>query len=136
MKLNHILLSVENVNDIVSFFENIIGLKSGFRPPFPFDGAWLYDENGLPAIHISKRQNISANKNRAEFLNSTGKTNIGNVFNHVAFSNSSKKDYKQYINRLEKENYFWQETIVPEESVKQVFVMGPEEIVVEIQFPY
>ena len=40
--LDHINIQTPIVEDTCAFFEKIVGLKRGFRPDFPFPGAWLY----------------------------------------------------------------------------------------------
>ena len=51
IRLNHVNLRTADVSGMVRFYEDIVGLKSGPRPPFPFGGAWLYDDDG-PAVHL------------------------------------------------------------------------------------
>ncbi len=36
---------------MVDFYETVLGLECGERPPFSFGGAWLYCA-GLPVVHL------------------------------------------------------------------------------------
>ncbi len=42
--LDHVNLEVpeRHLESMVSFYERVVGLRAGARPPFPFPGAWLY----------------------------------------------------------------------------------------------
>ena len=41
-KLDHVNIHTANVARMVSWYERILGMPAGDRPPFPFPGAWLY----------------------------------------------------------------------------------------------
>jgi catechol 2,3-dioxygenase-like lactoylglutathione lyase family enzyme len=40
--LDHVNIRTANLEALVRFYEDVIGLKSGNRPPLGFPGAWLY----------------------------------------------------------------------------------------------
>src|SRR4051812_30467778 len=50
--LDHYNVSTHKLNETVQFYENVLGLKNGPRPPFNFPGAWLYSE-GRPVLHLN-----------------------------------------------------------------------------------
>jgi len=41
-KLDHVNIRTSNLEGMITFYESLLGLKAGARPPFPFPGAWLY----------------------------------------------------------------------------------------------
>jgi catechol 2,3-dioxygenase-like lactoylglutathione lyase family enzyme len=49
--LDHVNLRTGDVDRLVRFYVEIIGLRQGERPPFDFSGAWLYAED-RPVVHI------------------------------------------------------------------------------------
>jgi catechol 2,3-dioxygenase-like lactoylglutathione lyase family enzyme len=51
IRLDHVNLITADVPAMVRFYEDVVGLKAGDRPPFPFGGAWLYDD-AAPAVHL------------------------------------------------------------------------------------
>jgi catechol 2,3-dioxygenase-like lactoylglutathione lyase family enzyme len=41
-RLDHVNVRTENLEEMVRFYADAIGLKEGERPPLGFPGAWLY----------------------------------------------------------------------------------------------
>ena len=50
--LDHYNVSTRKLGDTVRFYEDILGLVNGPRPPFDFPGAWLYSD-GHPVLHLN-----------------------------------------------------------------------------------
>lgn len=50
-RLDHVNLRTTQLAAMVRWYEDILGLDSGPRPAFGFDGAWLY-AGGLAAVHL------------------------------------------------------------------------------------
>jgi glyoxylase I family protein len=49
--LDHATLRTHDLEGTRAFFEQVLGLKPGYRPEFSFPGYWLYAE-GEPVIHL------------------------------------------------------------------------------------
>lgn len=41
-RLDHVNIVTTRLSDMVAWYEEVLGLKPGPRPDFPFPGAWLY----------------------------------------------------------------------------------------------
>ena len=41
-KLTHVNIHTANVERLVEWYDRVLGMPAGSRPPFPFPGAWLY----------------------------------------------------------------------------------------------
>lgn len=41
-KLDHVNIRTANLDKMVEWYIDILGMASGKRPPFPFPGAWMY----------------------------------------------------------------------------------------------
>lgn len=48
---NHFTILTDDVPRTVAFYEDLLGLTAGERPPFTFPGAWLY-AGGQPILHV------------------------------------------------------------------------------------
>jgi lactoylglutathione lyase len=116
MKLNHILVLTTDLNAMRLFWTELIGLQVGARPPFPFDGLWLYNGD-QPLIHVAEQSN-------SEF----GQGSIA----HVALECSQ---YPLLLKRLNNSKYSYTEKIVPLSNEHQLFIQGPDGLIVEILYP-
>ncbi len=115
MKLNHVLVLTSNLKVMENFWTKVIGLEVGERPPFPFDGLWLYSE-GTPFVHVAKQKEASF-----------GHGSIA----HLAFEGA---DYKELILRLKQSKHPYTEKNVPLSGERQVFIAGPDGVTVEMLF--
>ena len=116
MKLNHILVLTADLSAMKYFWTKIVGLHVGDRPPFPFKGVWIYSDE-KPLIHIAERAT-------SEFGNG--------AIAHVALEGA---DYKALLERLVNNTYVYTEKVVPLSGERQVFIVGPDGLIVEMLFP-
>lgn len=49
--VNHFTILTDDVERTVRFYGDYMGLKTGFRPPLDFPGAWLY-AGDQPIVHV------------------------------------------------------------------------------------
>jgi len=49
--LDHVNVRTANLAGLVRFYEDVVGLREGERPPLGFPGAWLY-AGDKPVIHL------------------------------------------------------------------------------------
>ncbi|MEM9371754.1 MAG: VOC family protein [Pseudomonadota bacterium] len=42
MKLDHVNIRTNRLDEMIRWYVDVMGLIEGWRPPFPFPGAWLY----------------------------------------------------------------------------------------------
>ncbi|MEH6546709.1 MAG: VOC family protein [Sneathiella sp.] len=52
-KLDHVNIRTANLDEMVAWYEDILGMTSGKRPPFQFPGAWMYIGDIAPVHLIS-----------------------------------------------------------------------------------
>jgi catechol 2,3-dioxygenase-like lactoylglutathione lyase family enzyme len=50
-RLDHVNVRTANLTAMIEWYERVLGMRSGERPPFPFPGAWLYIDDH-PAVHL------------------------------------------------------------------------------------
>lgn len=51
LRLSHVNLRTARLPEMVTFYERVLGLRAGARPPFSFEGAWLY-AGEHPVVHL------------------------------------------------------------------------------------
>lgn len=62
LRLDHVTLSSARVDETVTFYDDVLGMRPGFRPPLEANGVrvpgvWLYAEGGdYPMLHIIDRK--------------------------------------------------------------------------------
>ena len=116
MKINHVLVLTTDLKAMAFFWTELIGFQIGKRPPFPFNGLWIYSGD-KPLIHI-------AEQSHSAFGN-------GSIA-HVAFEGA---DYNALQKRLDNNTYAYSEKMVPISNERQVFILGPDGLTVEMLFP-
>ncbi|MEP4194420.1 MAG: VOC family protein [Aliishimia sp.] len=50
-RLDHVNLRTDKLEQMIEWYDRVLGLKAGFRPNFPFGGAWIYVGDD-PVIHL------------------------------------------------------------------------------------
>lgn len=50
-KLDHVNLRTCNLEAMVDWYQTVLGMENGARPPFMFPGAWLY-VGGQAVVHL------------------------------------------------------------------------------------
>ena len=117
--LDHYNVSTRNLGDTVRFYEDVLGLTNGPRPPFDFPGAWLYSE-GRPVLHLN---DISP-------TDQPQRPDSG-VIDHVAFGSRGFEAVKHHL--AQKACRFGVNE-VPNSSRRQIFVTDPNNVLIELNF--
>jgi len=118
--LQHVNIRCADARASRDFYVEVIGLKEGYRPPFPFPGHWLY-LGEVPVIHLVQ-------KPAGEAHHGPGSGEI----DHVAFGGSDLDGMRA---RLTASGYPYEERVVPRDGVIQLFVHDPERVKLELNFP-
>lgn len=117
IRLDHVNVRCSNLAETKSFFEVVVGLTEGDRPDFPFPGHWLYS-GGQAVVHLVE-QKLS------------GEPGGKGTVDHFAFRGG---DYDAQKAAIEGSNLPFFENDVPGLNMRQIFVTGPDDVVVELQF--
>ena len=105
---------------IEKFYGEVLGLKKGPRPAFPFNGIWLYSGDD-PIVHVSGR--FPANSIVQDKHN-------GSV-DHIAFRAAGAVEFRA---RLKKLGVYFEEQNIPKAGY-QVFLHDPVGTKLEFNFP-
>lgn len=129
-RLDHFTLRSERLEESRQFFEDVVGLVVGLRPPFDFPGYWLYPaEEPLPLVHLAK---VDANDEGLRQYLGDRPTGVGGTLDHLAFRCSDLPSFEARLSRL---TLPCQRRTVPSVGEHQVFVQDPNGITFEFIFP-
>ena len=117
--LDHYNVSTRNLRDTVRFYEEVLGLVNGPRPPFDFPGAWLYSE-GHPVLHLND-------------ISPTDKPQRpdSGVNDHIAFGSRGFDAIKQH---LAGKGVSFRVNEVPNSTRRQIFLTDPNNVLIELNF--
>jgi catechol 2,3-dioxygenase-like lactoylglutathione lyase family enzyme len=130
--LNHYAIGTQNLKASLRFYTEVLGLKRGYRPPFPFEGHWLYlneqDPPQYAVVHLIGLKHYAPTNPSLEHqpLAGTG------PLDHIAFLAS---DWPQFRTRLQTHAVAFVEGTVPALGFHQVFLVDPSGISIELNFP-
>jgi catechol 2,3-dioxygenase-like lactoylglutathione lyase family enzyme len=122
VSLNHYTILVQDLEHTKDFYEDIVGLKSGDRPPLNFDGYWLYC-GGEPVVHLIA--------NRAGDPHIDGAPPTGRL-DHIAFHAENLQLMKD---RLAANRISYEERVLPRMNMTQLFFKDPDGVTIEFNFP-
>jgi catechol 2,3-dioxygenase-like lactoylglutathione lyase family enzyme len=119
--INHINIEVtaEQLPVVKAFYEDVMGLKLGFRAKSKRDGAWLYAQD-QPVIHLSVTE---------DFMNEADKIH----FNHVAFACNGLAQFKRDLD-IQQVQYTLEQRSLADKEMTQIFFYDPVGIKIELNF--
>jgi catechol 2,3-dioxygenase-like lactoylglutathione lyase family enzyme len=135
--LNHFSIRTTDLDATRAFYENVLGLTVGPRPPFPFPGLWLYNgDHGQFAnamVHV-----IGIDKNDPEGLKRyLGDRDISSLYgtgavDHIALMATGLEDMLAHLARI---GVACRERTVPAIGLHQLFLDDPCGLVIELNYP-
>ena len=131
--LEHVSIRTQKLDETVRFYSEILGLVDGPRPSTR-PGAWMYDERGVPVIHVSymdpndpaQQAWVNAYLGHRDPASLLG----GGAIDHVAFA---ADDYDGFVARCEAKGLEWRPRTT-DAGLRQIFVTDPNGISVELNF--
>lgn len=137
ISLNHFSIRTVDINATADFFNQVVGLSEGPRPPFPFPGKWLYagdtSDYGNAVVHL-----IGIDLNDPAGLKGyLGDRDLSSLkgsgaVDHVAFFITGLEEKISLLNRL---NVPFRERSVPLLKLHQLFIDDPNGVVIELNYP-
>jgi catechol 2,3-dioxygenase-like lactoylglutathione lyase family enzyme len=115
--LDHFTINVADLERTIRFYDDVLGLKSGARPPLGFPGAWLYCGDRA-VVHLVAGQPPAGEHNGA--------------FDHIALKAS---DFEATRRQLDAKGIAYNSRGVPGGTRKQIFFSDPDGIKIELNFP-
>jgi catechol 2,3-dioxygenase-like lactoylglutathione lyase family enzyme len=117
--LDHYNVSTRELGATIRFYEGVLGLVNGPRPPFDFPGAWLYSE-GHPVLHLN---DISPTD--------TPQRPDSGVIDHIAFGSRGFEATKKHLTQ---KGIPFRVNEVPNSPRRQIFVRDPNNVLIELNF--
>ena len=115
-RFDHVNVRTANVERMTEWYERMLGMKSGKRPPFPFPGAWLYvgDHPSVHLVGVAKQPEVT-----------------GMQLEHFAFQASG---LKEFVTRLKRDGERYDLGVVPDVGIVQINVWDPDGNHIHIDF--
>lgn len=122
--LNHYTIRPVDLERTKTFYEDVLGLQVGYRPPLSFPGYWLYVGDN-PTVHLIGPRTDDAHPKHRE----AGPTGL---LDHIAFTCSGLAEMKQ---RLAQRGIKYEERVIPRDRQTQLFLFDPDGVAVELNYP-
>jgi catechol 2,3-dioxygenase-like lactoylglutathione lyase family enzyme len=123
--LNHYTIKVRDLERTKDFYQEVVGLTVGDRPPLPFPGYWLYC-GGVPTVHL-----IGYRAEDPEIADAPSDPAPTGRLDHIAFSCDGLKEMRA---NLHARDIKFDERVLPRLNMTQLFYLDPDGISVECNF--
>ncbi len=117
-RFDHVNLQASDGSALHRLFVEVMGLRPGRRPPFPFPGQWLYGEAEHALVHV-----VDGRGHDAEAVR----------LGHVAFR--TDRPAAVVIDALRRAGLPFEATTVPGDGEVQLFVPLPGGLLIELDAP-
>ena len=113
--LDHVNIRTTELRRTQMFFTEVLGLAVGWRPDFPFGGAWLYagDKDLVHLVEVSR----------------AGADSKGSALDHFAFAID---DYDDARRRLDAAGLAYEPAAAPNGGIRQLFVTELNGVTIEL----
>ena len=125
--MQHYMLLAKDLEKTRHFYCDVLGLRSGERPPFRFQGLWIY-AGDVACIHVALRSSYDEISRTAANPADPNDHGSGSV-DHIAFAAT---DFDELVERFTRHAVPYRVTEVPGRPLRQLFVFDPDGIQIEI----
>ena len=125
--MQHFMVLSKDLEQTRRFYCDVLGFSTGPRPPFGFDGLWIY-AGDVACIHVAQRASYYATS-RTEVNPPDPNDHGSGSVDHIAFAAT---DFDELVASFEKHGVRYRATRVPGKDIRQLFVHDPDGIQIEI----
>lgn len=118
MKLDHATVVTPDLDTVKHFFCHIVGLTDGARPPFRFDGHWLY-QDGKAVVHLVKSNS------------DLPPAKLASRIDHIAFRVATETEWDTLVTKLQTDNIAYRSSELPGSGERQLFVTPVPGVMIE-----
>ena len=137
-RLEHYNIRTTKFDETVKFYDDALGMKAG-RPPMTPEGfppSWIYDDSGIPAVHLTPvdpEDPFGSYAKMAQFRGEEPNPSFegSGAVDHVAFECEGFDEIKA---RLDGMNVAYFENSFPNFNLKQLFLKDPNGVTLELNF--
>ena len=115
--IDHINISTDRLAETCAFFKDVLGLTDGFRPAFPFGGAWLYSGDQA-LVHLIEKDKAMVPSSQASL-------------DHFAFLID---DFEGMGARLDQHGIEYRMLSAPGTTIRQYFLTDPNGVTIELNW--
>ena len=115
--VDHINIGTPQLDVTRTFFRDAIGLVEGWRPDFPFAGAWLY-AGDTAVVHLADLAEAKLPSNQA-------------ALDHFALRID---DYDAAIAKLDAAGVRYRAVDIPNSTIRQINVRDPNGVNIELNY--
>jgi catechol 2,3-dioxygenase-like lactoylglutathione lyase family enzyme len=120
-QLNHVTVRTQDMEGTKDFYEKVLGLHAGPRPPLRFPGYWMYCGE-QPVVHLVPDSGA---------IGAGPSPDTGN-FDHIAFLADDFEGMRKHFTAL---GIKFEARDVPGTPIRQMFFPDPNRVMIEINFP-
>jgi len=119
-KLDHVNLRTTQLDVLIDWYTDVLGMRAGQRPDFPFPGAWMYAGDAA-AVHLVGIDGAPATGAETELK-----------LEHFAFSATGRIEFEA---RLEAMNIPFRRADVAAFNIIQINLWDPDGNHLHVDFP-
>ena len=128
--LEHFLIQTADLAATRDWYVRVLGLREGHHPDFKFPVVWLY-AGDRDVLHLTEG-GAGTSENRRRYLGQQSTDTHGTgVVDHVAFRCTG---LAEMIRHLEAEGVAFQQRMVDDQGLYQLFLLDPNGVKVELNF--
>jgi catechol 2,3-dioxygenase-like lactoylglutathione lyase family enzyme len=137
LALNHFSIRTTDMEATRVFYEKVLGLTVGPRPPFPFPGLWLYNGDHGSVVNAMVHV-IGIDRNDPDGLKQyLGDRDISSLqgsgaVDHIALMTTGLETMLAHLKML---GVPCRERLVPVIGLHQLFLDDPSGVVIELNYP-
>ncbi len=115
-RLDHVNIRTADLDTMGRFYEDVMGLRNGERPPFSTPGVWLYCGETAAVHLVGQERNPEVTETRIE---------------HFAFK---AQGLAEFLALLRDNTVAYSVSVVPERGIRQVNLYDPDGNHIEVQY--
>ena len=137
-RLEHYNIRTIKFDETVKFYDDILGMKCKRAPMAPehMPATWIYDDSGVPAVHLTPVDPEDAHASYARIAQYRGVDadaafQGSGAIDHVAFE---CEGFDEILSRLKAKDVAYVENNFPQFNLRQLFVKDPNGVTLELNF--